>query len=108
MSVELVHNPELNRYEGWVDGELVGFAEYRLEGSRLTLTHTEVDPEHQGLGIGSQIAEFALTDVGARGLELIPRCPFILAYVRRHPDPYLGLVPEPLRGKVRDMESPLS
>jgi uncharacterized protein len=102
VSTELVHNPELNRYEAWVDGGLVGFAEYRLEGSRLTLTHTEVDPEHQGRGIGSRIAEFALTDVGARGLELIPRCPFIAAYVRRHPDLYLDMVPESLRAKVMD------
>jgi hypothetical protein len=65
VSLEVVHNPELNRYEAWLDGELVGFAEYFVEGSRLTLTHTEVDTEHEGRGIGSQLAEFALTDVGA-------------------------------------------
>ena len=102
MSVELVHNPELSRYEAWMDGELVGFAEYHREGSRVTLTHTEVDPAHEGRGIGSQIADFALTDIGAHGLELIPRCPFIAAHVRRHPDLYLDLVPESLRGKVMD------
>lgn len=100
MGVEVIHNPQLSRYEAWVDGELVGFAEYHLDGSRLTLTHTEVDPEHERRGIGSRLAKDALTDVGARGLELIPRCPFIAAYVRQHPDLYLDLVPEPLREKV--------
>ena len=100
MGVEVIHNPQLSRYEAWVDGELVGFAEYHLNGSRLTLTHTEVNRDHERRGIGSQLAKDALADVAARGLELIPRCPFIAAYVRRHPDLYLDLVPEPLREKV--------
>src|SRR5579875_3357204 len=100
MSVHVIHKPELNRYEAWMDGELVGFAEYHLDGRRLTLTHTEVNSRHEGQGIGSRLADEALTDVGARGLELIPRCPFIADYVRRHPDRFLELVPEPLRDKV--------
>ena len=96
----MIRKPELSRYEGSLDGERVGFAEYRLDGSRLTLTHTEVDPEYEGRGIGGQIAEAALDDIAARGLELIPRCPFIAAFVRRYPDRYLDLVPEPLRARV--------
>ena len=67
---------KLSRYEAWVDGELVGFAEYHLDGSRLTLTHTEVEREHERRGIGSQLAKDALTDVGARGLELDSALPF--------------------------------
>lgn len=100
MNVEVVHKPELSRYEASVDGKLVGFAEYQLQGSRLTLTHTEVDSEYEGRGIGSQLAKAALDDVAAQGRELIPRCPFIADYVRRHPDLYLDLVPEPLRARV--------
>ena len=100
MSVEIVHNPELSRYEARLDGKLVGMVEYRLDGSRVTLTHTEVNPEYEGRGIGSQLAEAALTDAAARGLEVIPRCPFIAAYIRRNPDRFLELVPEPLRAKV--------
>jgi len=100
MGVEIVHNPELSRYEARLDGEVVGLAEYRLDGSRITLTHTEVNPEHEGQGIASQLAERALTDVKERGLELIPRCSFMAAYVRSHPDRYLELVPEALRDRV--------
>ena len=100
MSVEIVHNPELSRYEARLDGEVVGLAEYRLVGERITLTHTEVNPEHEGKGIASQLAEVALADVKERGFELIPRCSFMAAYVRSHPDRYLELVPEALRDRV--------
>jgi predicted GNAT family acetyltransferase len=100
MNVELSDNPELDRYEVRVDGELIGFAQYRIEDAEITIFHTEVDAAHQGQGIGSQLARHALDDVRERGLELAPTCPFIAAYVRRHPEPYLEIVTEPLRERV--------
>jgi uncharacterized protein len=100
MSVELSDNPELNRYEVRVDGELIGFAQYRIEDAEITIFHTEVDAAHQRQGVGSQLAKHALDDVRERGLELAPTCPFIAAYVRRHADLYLDVVAEPLRERV--------
>ena len=100
MTVEIVDNPELGRYEAHVDGRLAGFAQYRVNDGRSTIFHAEVDAEYEGQGVGSQLAKEALADVRARNLELIPRCPFIAGYVRRHPDEYLDLVPEPLRERV--------
>jgi predicted GNAT family acetyltransferase len=83
-----------------VDGELAGIAQYRLRGNRITIFHTEVDLAYEGHGVGTELARSALDDVAARGLELNPSCPFIAAYVRAHPDPYLSVVAEPLRAKV--------
>lgn len=100
MSVEVADNPDLSRYEVRVDGELAGFAQYRLRDGRITIFHAEVDPAYEGRGVGSQLASSALADVRARALELVPRCPFIAGYVRRHPDLYLDLVAEPLREQV--------
>ncbi|MGH2836472.1 MAG: GNAT family N-acetyltransferase [Solirubrobacteraceae bacterium] len=100
MSVEVSDNPELDRYEARVDGNLAGFAQYRLHGRRMTIFHAEVGPAFEGRGVGSRLAKAALDDVRARELELEPRCPFIAAYVRRHPDLYLELVAEPLREAV--------
>ncbi len=100
MSVEVSDNKQLRRYEVRVDGELAGFAQYRLEGDRITIFHAEVDPEYEGHGVGSQLAKTTLEDVAARELELNPRCPFIAAYVRQHPDLYLDLVAGPLRDRV--------
>lgn len=66
----------------------------------MTIYHTEVDPAFEGQGVGSQLAKAALDDVRARGLELVPRCPFIAAYIRRHSEDYLDLVAEPLREEL--------
>lgn len=93
-------NPELARYQVRVDGALAGFAQYRVQGERITIFHAEVDPAYDGKGVGSQLAKSALADVRGRGLELIPRCPFISGYVRRHPDLYLDLLPEGLREQL--------
>lgn len=100
VSVEVVDNKALDRYEVRVDGVLAGVATYGLRGERITIFHTEVDPEYEGHGVGTQLAKSALDDVAARGLELNPRCPFIAAYVREHPDLYLDLVAERLREQV--------
>ncbi len=78
-------NPAAGRYETEVDDELA-VAYYLLIGATITFTHTEVPERLEGRGIASQLARFVLEDAGARGLEVIPRCPFISAYIRRHPE----------------------
>lgn len=87
MSVETTLNEAESRYEAHVDGELAGFAEYVLDGERIIFTHTEVEDRCEGEGIGSTLARFALDDVRARGgLRVVPRCPFIRAWIDRHPE----------------------
>lgn len=90
--VRVVHNPEAARYEGWLDGELAGFAEYQLTDEMIVFTHTEVDERFEGRGVGSAIARFALDDVRADGSRsVMPLCPFIKGWIARHPD-YASLV----------------
>jgi predicted GNAT family acetyltransferase len=64
----------------------VGFSAYRLVSDGIIFTHTEVDPAFEGRGIGSRLAAGALDDVRARGLRMTVKCPFIAAYLRRHPE----------------------
>jgi predicted GNAT family acetyltransferase len=86
-AVTVVDATERSRYEATVDGDLAGFAVYedRPDGVRV-FTHTEVFDAYEGRGIGSALAKGALDDVRASGRRLVPRCPFIAAYVRRHPE----------------------
>ena len=89
--VQTTDNTEQHRYEARVDGELAGFAEYRVRGERVVFTHTEVDDAYEGQGIGSALARAALDEVRAAGRKAVPQCPFIRSWIDRHPE-YADLV----------------
>jgi predicted GNAT family acetyltransferase len=93
--------PERRRYEAWAGERLAGFAEYRREPGTLVLTHTEVDPEFEGMGVGARLAREVLDAARAEGLDVDPQCPFITVWIARHRD-YLDLVPERWRSRITD------
>lgn len=80
---EVHDNAERHRYELAVDGGRA-IAAYERIGDVLVFTHTEVPPELEGHGIGSALVAGALADARARGLQIVPQCPFVAAYVERH------------------------
>ena len=85
--IEITRNDDGSRYEATVDGALAGFAEFVLTEHAITFTHTEVDPAFEGQGVGSALARGALDDAIRRGDRRIKVvCPFIRAWVERHPD----------------------
>jgi predicted GNAT family acetyltransferase len=86
LEVTVERNTELQRYEAWVDGELAGFAEYRMRGAHVVVfTHTEVDDAFEGKGVASRLIRAALDDVRSRDASVVARCPFVAAYIREHP-----------------------
>lgn len=85
MSDKLTDNAGANRYEMPVDGGLA-FVAYRRNGDVLTLDHAEVPSVLEGKGLGSRLVKATLDDVRERGLKVVPRCGFIRAYMRRHPE----------------------
>lgn len=74
------------RYEARVHGALAGFAEYRGHSDPRAFTHTEVDERFEGQGVGSALVAAAMEDVRARGLHVLPLCPFVKAWLDRHPE----------------------
>ena len=91
MPVQVVNNPDQHRYEIHVDGTPVGFAAYEEQPGVLTFTHTEIDPAYEGMGLGSVLARSALEGTRTDGRQVVPLCPFISDYIRRHPQ-YLDIV----------------
>ena len=89
--VRVVDNPKQLRYELWLDSTLGGFIAYRLEPEAVVLVHTDADPAFVGGRLGGRLVRGALDDLSARGLGLVPLCPFVAAYIRRHPE-YADLV----------------
>jgi hypothetical protein len=77
-------NATLSRFELESDGILV-IAHYRLSGTVMTIDHTETPVEAQGRGLASQLIKGVLDEARARGLKVAPRCPFVSAYIARHP-----------------------
>jgi predicted GNAT family acetyltransferase len=83
----VTNNAGTQRFEARVDGRLAGFAEYQLTDELVVFTHTEVEPEFEGQGIGSAIARFALDHMRADGArKALPVCPFIKGWIERHPE----------------------
>jgi predicted GNAT family acetyltransferase len=82
----VVDQPEQQRYVARLGDRVVGFAEYRNVQGRTILFHTEVDPSVEGRGVGSRLASGVLDDLRARGRRVTIKCPFIAAYVARHPE----------------------
>jgi uncharacterized protein len=79
-------NPRASRYELWLGATRAGLIEYRSKPGVVFLVHTEVDPAFAGQGLGERLVAGALEDLRSRGLKLVPLCPFVRAYLRRHPD----------------------
>jgi len=79
-------NPAELRYEILAGEELLGIIRYVKEPGAVVLVHTEIEPSLEGQGVGSRLIAGALADIRSRGLKLVPVCPFVLAYLKRHPE----------------------
>ena len=60
--------------------------EYMRDGKRIVFTHTGVPSEIEGQGIGTALARAGLDHAQREGLTVKPMCPFVAAFVKRHPE----------------------
>lgn len=81
----VIDNPGKHRFELAL-GDALAIAEYRVEDGKLVLTHTEVPEELSGQGVGSKLAKGVFEAIRASGRKVVPRCPFMAAFVDRHPE----------------------
>ncbi len=82
---DVVDNKAHHRFELAVDGHLAT-ALYAVSDGVITFIHTVVPPELGGKGVGSKLIRGALDQVRAGGLKVIAQCPFVKAFIDRHPD----------------------
>jgi predicted GNAT family acetyltransferase len=99
VSAEVTDDRERSRYEITEDGRPVGFLTYRTRPGLIDLVHTEIDPAHGGRGLAAVLVRHALDDARARGLAVIPHCPYVSRFIARHPDGYRDLVPAERRAQ---------
>ena len=83
--VVVTMNAQTHRFEATVEG-VVAFAEYSLLHDALVLPHTVVPDALEGRGIASALAKTALGYARDHGLSVKPICPFMAAYIQKHPE----------------------
>ncbi len=85
--VDVVEVVDEQRFEAHdTDGSLLGIAAYDAQGSTVVFTHTEVLPAAEGRGVGSELVRGALDQARASGRDVVALCPFVKAWIARHPD----------------------
>lgn len=82
--LEVIHVPAKNRFETWIDNQLSKL-DYLLDEDTIVMTHVGVYPEHRGQGVAAKLVEVALKYAEEKSLRVIPMCPYVAAYIRRHP-----------------------
>jgi predicted GNAT family acetyltransferase len=86
-ALKIENNPAASRFEVQVNGK-VARLNYRLEQDTIFLLYVEVPTAEEGRGIGSSLAKAALEFARDHGLKVVPQCPFIASYIRKHRDLY--------------------
>ena len=83
--IEVRQVPEAGRFVALVDGEPAGFTRYVERGGRRVFVHTEIDDAFAGHGVGNRLVADALEATRRAGLRIVPVCPFVAAWLERHP-----------------------
>jgi predicted GNAT family acetyltransferase len=92
--VSLRRSAESEQYEWVVDDRVVSVLGFEERGSTIVLLHTATDPAARGQGHATALVAAVLQDVADRGLVPSVRCPFIRAYLKKHPTPAAGSTTE--------------
>ncbi|MFE3191311.1 GNAT family N-acetyltransferase [Nocardia sp. NPDC059240] len=92
-SIEVRKNAALDRFELYVDDYLAGVAAYQDTANERAFVHTEIYPQHEGLGYGRKLVQGALDQTRDEGFGILPMCPMVHHFVESRPE-YLALVPQ--------------
>jgi predicted GNAT family acetyltransferase len=85
-------NTSTCRFEATLEGD-TAFIDFELHRDTIIFTHAEVPARLGGRGIASAIARSALEYAKHEQLKVIPLCPFVATYIRKHKE-YQTLVPK--------------
>ncbi len=86
MDHDVSRNEARNRYELRLDGEVVGIADFVMDGDVMVLPHTVIDPDRRGHGLGDLLVAGVLADARERRNTVDPQCWFVREYLHRHPE----------------------
>ena len=88
----IVHNADRRRFEASL-GHDVAHADYTMMHGVMRMTHTEVPRAFEGRGIAAALVRAAMSYAHEHGLRIAPYCPYVVSYMRRHPETH-ALLPD--------------
>jgi len=85
MGLEVAKNDHTNRFELTID-DYIAFIDFKQQDQLIKLIHTEVPEELSGRGIAAVLVEKTLTYLEDHDCSLYPYCPYVYAYIQKHPE----------------------
>lgn len=82
---KLIKEEENRRYIIQVDDQIAKI-EYIEHPEKIFLVHTEVPAALKGQGVGSAMVKLVLEKLEEEGKPVVPLCPFVASYIKRHPE----------------------
>ncbi|MFC0513048.1 GNAT family N-acetyltransferase [Mucilaginibacter angelicae] len=84
-NIKLNKNAEKMRFEIEVNGHFA-YIDYKETTHLIALIHTEAEPELAGTGAAQAVVEKTLAYIKESGKKLLPYCPYVFAYLKKHPE----------------------
>ena len=81
----ITDNPQDSRFELHIDGEFMGWVDYRLDGNVMTIPHVQVAAQLRGQGISAPFLDDVLAEIRERGLKIVPTCGYARGHVAERP-----------------------
>ena len=86
MDFDVQRDDAKHMYRAEIDGHLARILFAPAGDQTLDFQHTQVAPELRGRGVGDTLVRRALDDVRRRGEHIVATCPFVKAFLAKHPD----------------------
>jgi uncharacterized protein len=77
-------NPDQRRFELRAGDQVAGIAAYRVRDGVTVITHSEIEPDFRGQGLGSELARQTMDLLKSQQARVITACPFFAKYVAEH------------------------
>ncbi|MET0475213.1 MAG: GNAT family N-acetyltransferase [Mycobacterium sp.] len=94
---------EDGRFTVAVDGKTVGLTAFANRDGQRIFYHTEVDEAFGGRGLATIVIAEALAATRAEGLRIVPVCPSVVSYVKKHPE-YGPVVDRPTKAILDSLQ----
>jgi predicted GNAT family acetyltransferase len=85
MSFEVRNDETQKKFYAVVNGH-EAHIQYAHSGDVYNLMHTFVPEELRGHGVAEELVRTTLDQIKAQGAKFLPTCPFVQAFLKRHPE----------------------